>query len=170
MEEQIADSVLLDVFNQIKGPTGDHRSFVTIEDFTAAVIRYQPVSINEQTEARVLGGKALKDFVITVEDLFRNICETVSPVITNDSKAGNDRDSMLGSEDMADLGTKTLATPQKKLKKKPEPSYLRSTTNTRAKQREKSPMATSPKGGKTLTSPRQALTFKSSPKQLSPSA
>jgi hypothetical protein len=113
------------------------------------------VSISDQTEARVLGGKALKDFNITVEDLFRNICETVSPVVTQDSniQSQNNRDSLLSSSEMADLGTKTLVTPKKKLKKKPEPSYLRSTTNTRAKQREKSPMATM-RGGKMTSSPR----------------
>lgn len=122
------------------------------------------MSISDKTEARVLGGKALKDFNITVEDLFRNICETVSPVVTQDSNtpSHNNRDSLLSLSEMADLGTKTLVTPKKKLKKKPEPSYLRSTTNTRAKQREKSPMTTM-RGGKMNSSPRQGQTYRMSP-------
>lgn len=40
MEEQIAESVLLEVFDQIKGTGGKQRPFIKIEDFTAAVIEY----------------------------------------------------------------------------------------------------------------------------------
>jgi hypothetical protein len=47
MEEQIAESVLLDVFDQIKGDFGKQRPFINIDDFKKAVIRYEPSSISD---------------------------------------------------------------------------------------------------------------------------
>jgi hypothetical protein len=42
MEEQIAESVLLDVFDQIKGDFGKNRPFINIDDFKRSVIRNEP--------------------------------------------------------------------------------------------------------------------------------
>jgi hypothetical protein len=44
MEEQIAESDLLDVFDQLKGPQSKQKAFINIQDFTVAVMRYQPSS------------------------------------------------------------------------------------------------------------------------------
>lgn len=32
-QEQIAESVLLDVFDQVKGPNSKHRAFINFDDF-----------------------------------------------------------------------------------------------------------------------------------------
>ena len=81
MEEQIAESVLLDVFDQIKGDFGKNRPFINIDDFKRAVIRNEPQSIREQLEKRAQGRQGVMEFNSTVEDLFRNMCESVSPVV-----------------------------------------------------------------------------------------
>jgi len=45
MEEQIAESDLLDVFDQIKGPLAKQRAYINIDDFAAAVLKYKPASL-----------------------------------------------------------------------------------------------------------------------------
>lgn len=99
MEEQIAESVLLDVFGQIKGDFGKQRPFINIDDFKKAVIRYEPSSLKNLIEARALGGPGLRDFNNTVESLFCNICESVSPV----------NEPNLSSKQVNDFDSRTLA-------------------------------------------------------------
>lgn len=55
MEEQIAESVLLDVFDQIKGPFGKQRVFINIDDFKAALLKYKPASVKDIIEGRSMG-------------------------------------------------------------------------------------------------------------------
>lgn len=85
MDEQIAESVLYETFNCLKQDKA--RAYINIDDFRSAVLRYKPdliakqieVSHQKDTDMTVLNGIA--------EDLFRNICETVSPVIEPSSTA-----------------------------------------------------------------------------------
>lgn len=62
MEEQIAESVLLDVFDAIKGPFGKQRSFINIDDFKAAVIKYRPSSICEVIDKRATGTAGMNEY------------------------------------------------------------------------------------------------------------
>lgn len=62
MEEQIAESVLLDVFDAIKGPFGKQRSFINIDDFKAAVLKYRPNSIVEAIDKRANGITGMNEF------------------------------------------------------------------------------------------------------------
>lgn len=87
MEEQIAESDLLDVFDHIKGPLAKQRSYINIEDFTAAVHRYKPALLVNQEE----GDTMQTGFKSKIEDLFRNICETVCPTVEPTSPV-NDAD------------------------------------------------------------------------------
>lgn len=87
MEEQIAESVLLDVFDQIKGDFGKNRPFINIDDFKRSVIRNEPQSFREFLEKRLQGGKGLTEFNSTIEDLFRNMCESVSPAVDPNTAA-----------------------------------------------------------------------------------
>ena len=70
---------------------------------------------------------------MNIEDLFRNICETVSPVV--------DPDEIRRISQKSTGSTQAKPKPKKKLKEKPEPSYLKQTATNKAKQRDKSPIA-----------------------------
>ena len=79
--EQIAESQLIDVFDAIKGPGGKHRSFINIDDFKATVIKCRPASILEELEESERDAAGQQNFIHLLEDLFRNICESVSPLV-----------------------------------------------------------------------------------------
>ena len=86
MAEHIAEKYLLAAFNEIKGKSSQQSANINIEDFKAAVIKYNPASISDQVLARK-SSKGAVIFDSTIEVLFRNICETVSPEVE-----GNDDD------------------------------------------------------------------------------
>lgn len=81
MDGQIAESQLLDVFDLIKGTAGKQRSCIIIDDFRAAIIKYKPDSVREELDNSALNEQCKQDFNHLVEDLFRNISETVSPTV-----------------------------------------------------------------------------------------
>lgn len=111
MEEHIAESTLASVFHSIKGESGKHRSYINIDDFRRAVLFYKPNSIEEIIAARQLGKKGEEEFNMNVEDLFRNICETVSPVVDPD-----DEGRVSNSQRNTDTAEAKPAKPKKKLK------------------------------------------------------
>lgn len=85
-----------------------------------------------------------------IEEHFRNICESCSPVFENNEepvspkfKRGEDEDDLLGDlgNTSTDEGVSAAKpTTAKKLKKKPLPHYLTSTNASKAMQRPKSPL------------------------------
>jgi len=86
VEEKITDSQLIEVFDLIKGPFGKNRVFINIDDFKRAVIQYKPACLKDELEIRKVGGDGdgVSQFNHLLEDLFRNICESVSPVLDVD--------------------------------------------------------------------------------------
>ena len=153
MQEQITDQHLRDVFNEIKGGTaGRLRACINFEDFKRVCYQYKPACLKQM----ILEG-AVAEVNAELEEHFRNICESCSPVFdTNDT---NDHDSSspkfankdIDEDLLCDLGNnsldegttvKPMPTPTKKLKQKPEPSSYRGKTASRAMQRPKSPMNT----------------------------
>lgn len=88
------------------------------------------------------------EFNSKIEDLFRNICESVSPAVDPTSPTYDPEATMFSSE--AEVEQTTIS-PKKKIKQKPVPSYLKQTAAAKARQRDKSPNATT--GNKRALSP-----------------
>lgn len=88
MSEQIAEFHLLTAFNEIKSFSAKQGKYINIGDFTSAVLKYDPASLREQMSDRS-SKKGAALFNSTVEVLFRNICETVSPEVQADIEKYN---------------------------------------------------------------------------------
>lgn len=161
VKEQITDENLLEVFNDIKGSECGNKPYANYRSFRAACIRYSPGCLAEVIQEKNQG--PLNNMM---EEHFRNICESFSPVIDqneNQPKSprfakGDEEDDILG-----DLGNNSMdegvsakpmqQTKVKKLKPRPIPHYLTGTAASRAMQRPKTPLAktavnqTKPSGG-----------------------
>lgn len=105
MADHIAEKHLLAAFNEIKGKGSQKSANVNIEDFKAAVIKYNPASINDQVLARK-SSKGAVVFDSTVEVLFRNICETISPEVEgNFNDVDEAKNNRMSDILLTDLGT-----------------------------------------------------------------
>ena len=69
--ESVPESVLFDVFTDVKGSMGKLRSYINLQDFTHLCKRYKLDSLEGQKES-FENEDELFEFV------FRNMCETIS--------------------------------------------------------------------------------------------
>jgi len=67
----VPESLLFDVFSDIKGQGGKHRSYITLEDFAEACRKYNPETLTTQ-RSFFENEDLLHEFV------FRNMCETIT--------------------------------------------------------------------------------------------
>ncbi len=69
--ESVPESLLFDVFSDIKGSMGKNRSYITLDDFAQLCKKCQLESLEAQK-----GSFENEDLLY--EFLFRNMCETIS--------------------------------------------------------------------------------------------
>ena len=69
--ESVPESLLFDVFSDIKGTGGKHRSYITLDDFTTACQKYSPASLSV-LKTNFSSEEELYSF------LFSNMCETIT--------------------------------------------------------------------------------------------
>lgn len=150
-QEQVTEEHLRDVFNDLKGIEGRNRAYVIFEDFKRACLKYQPACLQPLIQASKDQGSE-QDLLAEIEEHFRNIVESCSPILENGNDdqasprfkpASGDDDDLLG--DLGNTSTdegktaKPVAVKAKKLKVRPTPHYLTGTAASRAMQRPKSP-------------------------------
>jgi len=131
IQEQITDQHLRDVFNDIKGTEGRHRAYINYDDFKRACLSVQPPCLEQMIHESVYRGSAA-DLNEQIEEHFRNICESCSPVFDkNDNEQSSPKVKNADDEDLlCDLGNASLdegpkaSMPAKKLKMKPLPQKL----------------------------------------------
>ena len=100
--EEVTDLNLHDVFNDIKGTEGRQRAFVIFDDFKKACIKYELPCLQPQIQQSKQTGDD-SELTQEIEDHFRNICESCSPVFDNVEGQGNSPKFAGGeNEDMLD--------------------------------------------------------------------
>lgn len=153
---------LRDVYNDLKGIEGRNRAYVVFDDFKRACLKYQPACLQPMIQASADQGTD-QDLLIEIEEHFRNIVESCSPILENTADdqsspkfkaAGGEDDDLLGDLGNSSLDEGKTAKPMpvkaKKLKVRPTPHYLTGTAASRAMQRPKSPFLKAGAGNKRL--------------------
>ena len=69
--ESVPESVLFDVFTDVKGSTGKLRSYINLQDFNRLCKRYKLEDLEAQKDS-------FKNEDELFEFVFRNMCETIS--------------------------------------------------------------------------------------------
>lgn len=122
-KEEVKDEHLSEVFKEIKGIDGAFRDYINFEDFKTACMRHKPACLLNNLDSD------------TIEEHFRNICESCNPVFDNDGAAVEE--DLAGDLGNAGANPRKPASkygksqPVRNLKKRPTPHYLTGTAASR---------------------------------------